>query len=106
MVENLEGLLHPTPPSTKQQPSILWAGKKVGAADVARAASHTRKLSEGSQGRLQIQTGCNLSSEYLDSVSCSRQMRALSTIRLLNTMNKGHTYDLPRNLVVADIRCH
>jgi hypothetical protein len=74
-------LLNSIPPSAKYRPFISWTGKKIGAAEVARAASQTRQSSELGQGRLQIQTASDLKSEYLVS-RCSRQMTALDDCQI------------------------
>jgi len=48
---------------------IFRAGKNVGAAEVARAASQTRHSKRGlEQGRLQMHTGFAFKFEYLDFV--------------------------------------
>lgn len=72
-----DGLLCANPPSTKNLSSIFMAGKKVGAAEVARAASQTLHTRLFLQGRLQIGTALFFSLEYWEDELCSLQITAL-----------------------------
>lgn len=72
-----DGLLFPNPPSEKNLSSILMTGKKVGAAEVALAASQTLQMRLSLQGRLQIGTALFFSLEYWEDEQCSLQITAL-----------------------------
>ncbi len=72
-----DGLLCANPPSAKNLSSILMTGKKVGAAEVARAASQTLHMRLSLQGRLQIRTALFFSLEYWEEEQCSLQITAL-----------------------------
>ena len=73
-----DGLLCPNPPSAKNRSSILITGKKVGAAEVARAASQTVQIRLSLQGRLHIGTALFVSLEYWEDEQCSLQITALA----------------------------
>ena len=72
-----DGLLLPSPPSAKNLSWILITGKKVGAAEVARAASQTLQIGLSLQGRLHIGTALLVSLEYWEDEQCSLQITAL-----------------------------
>ena len=72
-----DGLLCAKPPSEKYRSPILMTGKKVGAAEVARAASQTVQMKLSLQDMLQIGTAECFNLEYCDDEQCSLQITAL-----------------------------
>jgi len=75
-----DGLLYCMPPSTKYRPPIFVTGKKVCAADVARAASQTEHVKDILQLKLQMQTALSIIPEYFDGCSSSLQTTVLDTL--------------------------
>lgn len=85
-----DGLLCSNPPSAKNLSPIFVTGKKVGAADVALAASQTLQSTWSSQGKLQIGTALRLSFEYWEDFECSLQITELATYFQQHNISLGY----------------
>lgn len=100
-----DGLLCANPPSAKNLSFILMKGKKVGAADVALAASQTLQSMWPLQGRLQMGTAFFRSFEYWEDVECSLQITELANFFQRHEPYLGYTelreYDRRKNIVVG-----
>ena len=86
-----DGLLCAKPPSEKYRSPILMTGKKVGAAEVARAASQTVQMKLSLQDILQIGTAACFNLEYCDGEQCSLQITALMDDISLTSLASDNT---------------